>query len=353
MVTIKDVARESNVSVATVSNVINGKARVGAATRQRVLSVIEKTGYKPNSVAQGLRSQSTKTIGIIAEDLAQFTTPHLVDGVMAVMEAHGYRTSIWNMRMYARWSDTWYDNPKEYHEALDPVLDSCESSMLDGVIYIAGHTRIVDCFQKDYAHPAVMAYAYSKNRSIPSVLINDEQAACEMVRFLIQKGHRKIAVLGGTPDNIHAQKRVLGYQRALYEAKILYDPSAVIYCGWDNDGGYENTDRVLRDGATAVFCLNDRNAAGVYRRLDELGMRPGKDFSVAGFDDAEYSRYFIPGLTTMSLPLNEIGKRAAEYLLEQMSGAKTAAEQPRETKIRCALVQRDSVADLAAKGGES
>lgn len=345
MVTIKDIAKESGVSVATVSNVINGKAKVGEETKKRVLGVIRKTGYRPNSIAQGLRSQSTQTVDIIAEDLAQFSTPYLVDGIMSVLEKHGYRTSIWNMRMYARWSDTWYDNPREYHEALDPILDSIESCMLDGVIYVAGHARIVDCFQKGFPHPAVMAYAYSRNTEIPSVLIDDEEAGYRMCRYLIQKGHTKIGVLGGMPDNIHAQQRLLGYQQALFEAKILYDPSLVIYCGWDDRGAYANADTLIDSGVTAVFCMNDRVAAGVYRRLDERGMRPGRDFSVTGFDNAEYSQYYIPVVTTMSLPLTEIGQCSAEYLLEQIAG-KSPADQPSETKIRCAFVEGKSVVQL-------
>ena len=144
MVTIKDIAEECNVSITTVSNVLNGKAK--EQTKQRILEVIQKRGYRPNTIAQGLRSQKTKTIGIIAEDIAQFTTPEIIEGIMSCCEERGYRTTVRNLRMYARWQDAWYYNETAYHSVLDPMLEELDSHMVDGVIYIAGHARRISCF---------------------------------------------------------------------------------------------------------------------------------------------------------------------------------------------------------------
>lgn len=191
MVTIKDIAEECNVSITTVSNVLNGKAKVGEKTKQRILEVIEKRGYRPNAIAQGLRSQKTKNIAIIADDIAQFSTPEIIEGIMSYCEQRSYRTTVRNLRLYARWQDTWYNNDAAFHSILNPILDELNSHMVDGIIYIAGHARKINCFPENFGTPAVMAYAYDQNPMVPAVLPDDETSAYQMTRYLIRKGHKK------------------------------------------------------------------------------------------------------------------------------------------------------------------
>ena len=344
MVTIRDIAEECKVSITTVSNVINGKAKVGEKTRQTILEVIEKRGYRPNSIAQGLRSQKTKNIAIIADDIAQFSTPEIIEGIMSCCEKRGYRTTVKNLRMYARWQDTWYDNDIAFHSVLNPILEELDSHMVDGTIYVAGHARKINCFPESYNTPAVMAYAYDQNPLVPSVLIDDEKSAYQMIRYLIQKGHRKIAVLGGKEDNLHTQRRLKGYQRALYEAQILYNPTLIHYSDWTIAAGYDEVKKLPINEITAIFCMSDRMAGGVYRYLDELGLRPGRDIAVTGFDDQEISKVMIPELTTMALPLQEIGRASAELLFRQIE--KGEVEKNREMLIPCFFVERDSVMEI-------
>ena len=284
MVTLKEIAKECRVSPATVSNILNGKPKVSEETRQRVLDTVEKRGYRPNYIAQGLRNQKTKTIGIIAEDIAQFTTPEIVDGIMSRCEEKGYRAVVKNLRLYARWSDSWYDNESSYHSILDPTLKELESIRVDGIIYIAGHARVIHCFSEDFKTPAVMAYAFTDNRRVPSVAIDDKKSACEMIHYLISRGHRKIGVIGGRENNIHTQQRLQGYQKALIENRILFNPSWVRYADWEKEGAYQEARELLKEDVTAVFCMADRMAGGVYRCLDEIGLRAGRDIAVAGFD---------------------------------------------------------------------
>lgn len=344
MVTLKEIASECNVSAATVSNVLNGKNKVSEKTRQKVLEVVRKRGYQPNYIAQGLRTQKTKTVGIIAEDIAQFTTPEIVEGIMSHCEERGYRTIVKNLRLYARWNDTWYGNEQAYHSILDPTLQEVVSLMVDGIIYIAGHARIISCFPPDFALPAVMSHAYAQNPRVPSVLVDDVSSAYEIVKYLISQGHRKIGVIGGRADNIHTQRRLEGYQRALYEANILFDPKLIQYASWDMDSAYKVAGKVLQPGVTAVFCMTDRMAGGVYRFLDEQGMRVGEHVSVAGFDNQDIAEYFVPGLTTTAMPLMEMGTVSARLLIEQIEGTETEGErQHKEILIPCSFIQRESV----------
>lgn len=344
MITIKDIAEECNVSITTVSNVLNGKAKVGEQTKQRILEVIQKRGYRPNTIAQGLRSQKTKTIGIIAEDIAQFTTPEIIEGIMSYCEKRGYRTTVRNLRMYARWQDAWYYNESAYHSVLDPILEELDSHMVDGVVYIAGHARKISCFPTDYKTPAVMSYAYAVNPRVPSVLIDDETSACQIVRYLIQKGHRRIGVIGGREDNIHTQRRLLGYQKALFEAQLLYNPELVRYANWNKPSGYEAVKPLLKADITALFCMTDRIAGGVYQYLDEMGLRAGRDLAVVGFDNQDIAEYMVPGLTTMSLPLKEIGNISANLLFRQIEEGDV--EEHQELLIPCTFVERHSVMEL-------
>lgn len=341
MVTLKEIAKECRVSPATVSNILNGKPKVSEETRQRVLDTVEKRGYRPNYIAQGLRNQKTKTIGIIAEDIAQFTTPEIVDGIMSRCEEKGYRAVVKNLRLYARWSDSWYDNESSYHSILDPTLKELESIRVDGIIYIAGHARVIHCFSEDFKTPAVMAYAFTDNRRVPSVAIDDKKSACEMIHYLISRGHRKIGVIGGRENNIHTQQRLQGYQKALFENRILFNPSWVRYADWEKEGAYQEARELLKEDVTAIFCMADRMAGGVYRCLDEIGLRAGRDIAVAGFDNHDIAEYFVPGLTTMALPLREIGNVSADYLLKQMEEAQE--EIPEKILIPCTFTERESV----------
>lgn len=341
MVTLKEIARECKVSPTTVSNILNGRPKVSKETRERVLETVDKMGYRPNYIAQGLRNRKTKTIGIIAEDIAQFTTPEIVEGIMGYCEEKGYRVVVKNLRLYARWSDSWYDNEIRYHSILDPTLKELESIRVDGILYIAGHARIVHCFPEEFHMPAVMAYAFSDNKRVPSVGIDDKESACEMIRYLISKGHRRIGVIGGRKDNIHTQQRLLGYQKALLENQIPFNPAWIRYAAWEKADAYLEAKELLKEDVTAIFCMADRMAGGVYWCLDEMGLRAGKDIAVAGFDNQDIAEFFVPGLTTMALPLLEIGSISADFLLRQMEGLQEKI--PEKTLIPCTFIERESV----------
>lgn len=344
MVTLKEIARECNVSATTVSNILNGKAKASEETKRMVLQKVKETGYRPNYIAQGLRMQKTRMIGIVAEDIAQFSTPAIIEGIMAYSEKKGYRTVVYNLRMYARWQDTWYDNDRQFHSVSDPVMRELHSMRVDGVIYVAGHARIIKCFPKDFAIPAVMAYAYSDSAQIPSIVAGEEAGSYELVKYLISMGHERIGVIGGRADNIHTQKRLLGYQKALYESHILFDPELVRYGSWERASGYREAAYLVKEGTTAIFCMADRMAGGVYDYLEEHGLKAGEDISVAGFDNQDIAEYFRPALTTMSLPLEKIGRQAAEVLFEKMDKGKTETKaEKQEIEIPCELVIRNSV----------
>lgn len=342
LVTLKEIAKECGVSAATVSNILNGKKKVSEETKARVLEVVERRGYKLNYVAQGLRRQKTQTIGIIAEDISQFTTPLIIEGIMESCEARGYRTIVQNLRLYARWHDAWFDNEKMYHSVMDPAVQEMASIRVDGIVYVAGHARKIHRFPTEYQIPAVLAYAYAEQKEIPSVVIDDEDGAREIVEYLIRHGHSKIGVIAGEQENMHTKLRILGYQKALYDAGILYNPGYVVYSGWGREHGYKGAEKLLKQDVTAVFCMNDRIAGGVYAYLYDHHKKVGEDISVVGFDNEMQAEYLLPGLTTMKIDLVGIGKRAVDALMDRMEGK----EVQRKTAVSCQLIERKSVKEL-------
>lgn len=344
MVTIKEVAAECGVSIATVSNVLNGRSNVGVETRKKVLEAIRRTGYQPDYMARGLRKKKTNMIGIVAEDICQFSTPAIMEGIMKYCEKKNYRTVIQNLRLYARWGELWYDNDNAYRSILNPVIQEMMSIKVDGLLYVAGHARVVRYFNEVMAMPTVVAYAYTHATHTPVVVLDDEKAACEMTRYLISMGHRKIGILAGKADNIHTGSRLRGHQKALYEENILYNPGWVRYGDWERESGYRFAGELLAQGVTAVFCMNDQMAGGVYDYCREHGIRVGEDISVTGFDNQDISQYCHPALTTMDLPLTEIGTVAAAVLLERLeSEEESLPHVVSERRIPCKLIERESV----------
>lgn len=134
MVTLKEIAQRCNVSVTTVSNILNGKPKVSEVTKKMVMDVVAELGYQPNYIAQGLRRQKTHTIGIIADDIAEFSTPKMIESIMACCEDKGYRTIVQNLRLFSRWGDDWYDKEDGYKAALDVALNELLSIKVDGII---------------------------------------------------------------------------------------------------------------------------------------------------------------------------------------------------------------------------
>ena len=176
MVTIKEIAEICGVSATTVSNVLNGKAKASEETRQKILKAVEEYGYTPNAIAQGLRNRRSKVIAVISEDIAQFTSPAIIESIVEICENCDYRVVVYNMRLYDRWQDTWYGDEEKYHSIVNPIIRDIRSSQIDGVIYVAGHARMIKIFNKKHSHNIKFKNFSSTNflpsRLAPTFVIN-------------------------------------------------------------------------------------------------------------------------------------------------------------------------------------
>ena len=343
MVTLKDIAQMCGVSVSTISNILNGKRKFSEETRQKVLEIVKQTGYQPNYFAQGMRKRKTRIIGIIVEDLSEFSTPPIVEAIMACCEDNNYRTILLNMRLYDKWQDTWYNDEKKFQSVLQPSLQELLSIKVDGILYVAGHCRVINCFPDSFVIPAVVVYAFSKVHRFTSVVIDDEKGGYDMTRYLISMGHRRIGLIAGMEDNLHTQRRGLGYERALLEEKIMYNPDWVRYGNWKRLSGFMEAGHLVKEGVTAIFCMNDTMAAGCYDFLQDHGIKVGQDISVVGYDNKEISEYLRPYLTTNDIGLADIGKKSAEILLNQIENGDEESSDSNVIRMPCQMIVRESV----------
>lgn len=317
MATIKELAKYCGVSVATVSNILNNKPGASESTRKYVLEMAEKLNYTPNIVAKNLKLQKTRSVGVIAEDMTIFSIPDIIDGITEHCQMLNYQILLTNLRLFKKYEDTYY-NREDYYSLVHQEIKKLMEKQVEGIIYVAAHERVIRCIPEGLALPAVMAYGYSKSRKVPSVVVDDAGGARLITQHLVDNGHRKIGLITGKPDSMHAQARLVGFQEILFANQILYDPALVCEGDWTRESGYRHADGLLEKGVTAVFCMNDLMAGGVYDRLDELGLKVGSDLSVAGYDNRELSGYYKPPLTTVDLPLHDIGYKASELLIERL-----------------------------------
>ena len=336
MITLKDLADRCGVSTATVSNAINGKSNISEATKLRILQMIKETGYKPNFMARNLRVNPKRTIGLIIEELAAFSSTLIIEGIMRYFESQKYETILYNMRVYS--NQNWINDEEFMQSSVQNAVDELLSKQVSGIIHVAEHSRKLKYYNQDISVPVVISYAYPDERKIPFVSIDDESSTVKMAEYILSKGHKKIAMICGSKDNLHAQKRYSSFKQALNEHNVPFDDSLCVYTNWNREEGREAASKVLKEGVTAVFCHNDFIAAGVYDYMYEHDMQPGKDLLVTGFDDHIISSYLHPKITTMRLPLLEIGQKSAEImagLLKQKT--ETSIE---GFEIPCELIQR-------------
>ena len=263
MVTIKEIAKYCGVSIATVSNIINGKPNASEATKQKVLKAIDELNYTPNYVAKNLRTQKSKTIGVVVEDITVFCAPGIIDGITQCSEERGYNILFTNLRLYQKLGDTYYDD-KNLPDIVKSQTNDFIAKQVDGIVYVATHERVLKCFKGGVGVPAAMAYGLTDSKEHSSVIVDDMDGAYKLIDYVIAMGHKRIGVIMGKYSSIHTNDRLEGYKKALSEHGIDFDHRLVVKGDWTRKSGYENTDRLLDLGTTAIFCMNDIMAGGVY-----------------------------------------------------------------------------------------
>jgi LacI family transcriptional regulator len=336
---IKDIAAKANVSTATVSYVLNGTRNVKLKTRERVLRVIEEMNYKPNNAAQSLKRKRTNTIGVIAEDVTVFNVPEIIDGINDCADRMDMHILLTNLRLDKRIGRN-FERAESYRHFADNAVSELLSKQVEGIIYIGVHPRDLTGLIDPSGKPIVYTYCYTQNDV--SIQYHDEQASYEAMTYLVTKGHRRIGIISGAMDSIPSRLRFNGFYKAVTEHELPFDPQLIKMGNWEAESGYRLAKELfgLEERPTAILAMNDVMAVGVMRAAAEMNIQIPRDLSVIGFDNREFSDYLIPRITTMDLPLHEIGYRAMESLALLIKGEQVE----RKPMPTCKLIERDSVA---------
>ena len=348
-ITIKDIAREAGVSTATVSYVINGSRPVMPEKRQRVLDIISKTNYQPNRVAKSLRTKKTDTIGVLAEDILDFPTVGIINGISEYIEETEYNILLNDLRMLDSLFNQ-YDQIIHQKDKINKALSFLVfGAKVDAIIYVGMFNRDISGIINNISKPIVIAYSTSSDEHICSVNYENEDIATELTHHLIDSGHERIAVITGLAHTAPAQTRLKGINKAFKEAGLILDSALVRNGDWERESGYNCMMDLLESERgslpTAVLAMNDLMAVGAMDAIRDSKLRVPEDISVVGFDNREVSNYVFPKLTTAEIDLKTIGYTAAKMAAQKLRGTGEYANE-RNLVIPSRLLFRESVLSI-------
>lgn len=338
-VTHRDVARLAGVSTAVVSYVINGGPRpTSPEIRERVLKAIEQLNYHPNALARGLRAQTTHTIGYIATDyfpLDVFTSPYssgILTGLVTEAKAQNHYLLVYPIGL------------DEELTHLDRLL---RSGRLDGiVIRLIQDPPATDPLLELIASTRIPCVCIERQADprfgFCAVTMDDEDGAYRATQYLIAQGHRRIAHLYGDLRYASASARLAGYKRALTEAGLPIDEHIICGDTWDPADAAEGTRQLLRlaEPPTAIFAANDSFAFVAIELLRTAGYRIPEDVAIIGFDDIPLAQEMKPALTTVRIPLVELGRKAAALVLRLTDETTSAAVESQTLSLD--LIRRET-----------
>ncbi|TWT08465.1 catabolite control protein A [Planococcus sp. CPCC 101016] len=314
-VTIYDVAREANVSMATVSRVVNANQNVKPATRKKVLKVIEELGYRPNAVARGLASKKTTTVGVIIPDISNSMYAELARGIEDIATMYRYNIILSN-------SD---QNENKELQLLETML----GKQVDGIVFMSDVISTELLYEMERSPtPIVLAGSIDESAAIASVNIDYFGAAYEAVKKFTDNGHKKIAFISGPLTSmINKEYKLKAYREALSDAGIDFDDNLVVECNNSYDEGIEAVQTLASHEPTAYFVSNDEMSIGVIHGLEEQGKKIPEDAEVISYENSKLARMARPMLTSVAFPLYDIGAVSMRLLTKYMNNEEIEEKQ--------------------------
>jgi LacI family transcriptional regulator len=334
--TMRDVARVSGVSISTVSAVVNNKGIVSPELTAEVQKAIKAMGFSPHSGARGLRSGRTHILGLVVPDI---TNPFFVEvfrGIEDEAIKHGLEVMVCNSN----------DQPELELRHLQALF----AQRVDGVLlatsdsYAARHTPMHD------GAPVVFIDCKPLNASVNCVVTDNFDAAYRAMRYLIELGHQRIAVISGRVVHSTSLHRVEGCRKAMQEANLPTIEKSMQQGDSHIESGYRIGLSLLQslEPPTAIFTMNNRMALGVLRAIRELGTPCPERVSMLSFDDSDWASVLTPSLTTIAQPSYEIGKASVELLRHTIDSALQQIDvAPREVLLKSTLCIRESTGPAA------
>lgn len=326
--TIRDVAKQANVSIATVSRVINNVThRVNEDTRARVLEVIEELDYHPNAVAKSLSMRKTETVGVVIPDISNPYYAEIVRGIQDAADQLGYAVVL--------------QNTDRSQERMIRSVYLFREKLVDGIVFSGGiipSSRLAPVLGDFHGHAVVIG---RQAIDLPAVRIDNVGSAVTAVEHLASLGHSRIAFIGGPRGSTTMQDRLTGYRKGLKKVGIDFDKNLVLRATLSLESGYESADSLFSRTelkVTAIMAVSDQMAIGAIKAAAVHGLRVPEDVAVLGFDNIPLASYFEPSLTSVDIPRHAMGERSMRLLADLMSDRPT----DRVIWLKCDLVERES-----------
>ncbi len=326
LATVHMVAREAGVSAATVSRFLNGTAKVSEEKRKSIEEVIARLNYKPNVLAQNLKTGSSRTIGVLTQSLVSGYFTDAMAGIEDALKNTGYAPLIVSGHWHA----------DEEAERIELLI----ARRVDGLVILTGRLTDAQIIAFSRRVPIMVFGRKLESAHAFGFCQDNYQAACEAVEYLVQQGHRQIAFIAGPSDHDDARARLAGYRDTLARHKIDANPQLVAAGDFHESGGLLALDRLLESGQrfTAIFAANDLSAYGARLGLYRRNIRVPEDISIIGFDDLHSSMCTTPPLTTVRQPLFEVGRCLGQAMLKMIAHEPFTVDVP-----PLSLVVRESV----------
>lgn len=311
-ITIKELAKELKISTSTVSRALADKWDVNPETRKAVLELAERWNYRPNPISLSLKQQQTLTIGVVVPEFITSFFPEVIIGIQNTLEAAGYSILI---------SQSNESYERELHN-----VKNLEARLVDGLIISLTKETVNTDYLQDLLDRNIPLVLFNRvcDLDVPKVIIDDYKLAFEAVEHLIKQGYKRIAHLAG-PENLElSQMRKKGYTDALKKHQMEICPELIIPCGVMMEKGVIAAHRILEmeNKPDAIFAINDPVAIGAMKTLQKNGIRVPEELGVVGFSDSKMAVIVEPNLTSVEQPTYDMGKVAAELLIEQLKNKK-------------------------------
>ena len=306
--TIKDIARQLNISISTVSRALRNANDVNADTKKAVMALADELQYQPNQLALSLRKQQTHTIGVIVPNL-DYVLATMVRGIDEVALEAGYTV------MVCQSNESFGREMVNTRRLMDSLVDGF-------IISVSSETKIYDHFKKiqEKEVPMVIFDRLIPNLAAPSVRLDNEEGGCLATEHLIEQGYKRIAILAG-PHNLGiSNQRLDGYLAALKKHKVKRDNDLIVHCDFNQDYAYFATEELLsmKKRPDAIFCISDRMAIGAMLAIKKRGLTMPHDIGLVGFNNDPVVSLVTPGVSSVEQPSFELGKAAAKLFIETM-----------------------------------
>ncbi len=333
--TMKDIARRTGLGLATISSYFNG-GNVREKNRIKIEEAIEELHYEVNEVARGLKTNATRTIGVVIPELNNTFCAEIITGMEDILRSHGYATIVCDCRT----------DKKLEQEAVEFLT----RRRVDGIINmpVDEEGNHLKRFQKT-GKPIVLIDRKIQGINCDSVLVDNKKAAEDAVRYFIERGHRNIGIIGGPEEVFTAQERMAGYYKALESAGIPVSESLIWHGDYTIQGGVRGLEELVQNNPemTAVFVTNYEMTMGAMIGVNELGIRIPEQLSMIGFDNLQFARACNPKLTIVAQPTDGIAREVAKVMLNHLENAGETSGELFSEKLETEIIAGKSVRVLA------